>query len=518
MESRNGSTQQTNKTTPGNESAVDDEILCDPLTAELEKTRAALIAAGKTGFVDGDRKQYRPQDFYYDTMQDKFWCGFDLSLRTPESIDALIPYEFYEEGRDKNGKFRVMRPSEYLKRVENDRVVEGSTWWPGQARVINNVIVTADGVMDVPGARCFNTYNEPKPLPGGDPEIGKKWADFIADLFDTETADYLVQYFAHLVQKPHEKCNAIIAITGEQGIGKDTMLEAIRNIVGTWNCREISPDMVFESFDPWKQALMVVVNEARPQNSEHMQWQFYEKLKVMGAAPPHWLHVNAKFERMRYVRNVMRTIITFNKMESLYVPSDDRRIFIARSYRDASWLTIQRRNEIHALVSGDDVRHVAAFLRAQDLTNFDPFGRPPRGDAWNEVSATWNEREGDVLHDALNELNFPPVVLSPELSRTKIGTGLDTRDDLIKKLRSPRFSGSMTDKGYVLVPRPKGMHDWRFGASDSPHAIRCRTAFMRRELFNPKNKKENEQRVILHGQKISFAKTDTEGSSHDGEN
>ncbi len=451
-------------------------------------------------------------DFVYDTMQDRFWCLLDLRLRTPEAVDAMVPMHEWKQGYDGNNKPKLLRPSVYLRRVENDSVVEGSTWWPGQGRIIHDVVVTEEGVLHVPGARCLNTFRAPAIRDDGDPAIGAAWADFLADLFGTETAEFLVRYFAHLVQRPHEKCNTIIAMTGDQGVGKDTALEAIRNIVGTWNCREISPDMLFESFDPWKQSLLLVINEARPQNSEHMQWQFYEKLKVLGAAPPHWLHVNAKFERLRYVRNTMRTVITFNKLESLYIPEDDRRVFIARAQREPGWLTTAARDAIHDLVRNGS-HHVAAFLAAQDLSDFDPFAPPPRSDGWQVIASSWNEREGDELYEALSELQFPAVVFSSELlTRTNIGGGLDTHKELARRIRSAHFVANMERLGYRVVLRPKGRREWRFGGSDSPHAIRARTAFLRKDQFSD-DPQENLRVVEAHGRALAKIPQEPENES-----
>ena len=478
----------------------------------LDEALAGLEGTASAPPPPNARRIYEVTDFAYDTIQDKYWSKVDLRMRSADSIDALVPMHLWKEGYDANNKHRLLRPSVFLRRLENDAVVEGSTWWPGQPRIIFDVIVTEEGVIEEPGARCFNTYREPRASLDGEAKRGEKWSDFLAELFGADAAAYLVQYFAHLVQRPHEKCNAIVALTGDQGIGKDTALEAIRNIVGPWNCKEISPDMVFESFDPWKQSLLLVINEARPQNTEHMQWQFYEKLKVLGAAPPHWLHVNAKFEKLRYIRNTMRTVITFNKLESLYVPEDDRRIFIARAQKDPGWLTVKRRDAIHELVS-KGAHHITAYLRAQDLSTFDPFSAPPRLEGWEAVSAAWSQREGDVLYEALNDLKFPEAVFSKELSHTNIGGGLDTRNELEKRVRSPRFIGEMETFGYRIVVKPREgdrrFSEWSYGKNGSTTFFRSRAAFLRRDVYSFEQG-ENIARLDAHGREMVKPKTGEE--------
>jgi hypothetical protein len=181
------------------------------------------------------------------------------------------------------------------------------------------------------------------------------------------------------VQHPHEKINHGLVLGGEQGIGKDTLLEPVKHAVGPWNFHEVSPTHLLGRFNGFAKSVILRVNEARDLG-EVDRFKFYDHTKIYTAAPPDVLRVDEKHLREHYVFNVIGFIITTNyKTDGIYLPPDDRRHYVAWSnftkddfapeYWNAIWRWYQHEGGFG---------HVAAYLSELDLTIFDPKAPPPK--------------------------------------------------------------------------------------------------------------------------------------------
>jgi hypothetical protein len=119
---------------------------------------------------------------------------------------------------------------------------------------------------------------------------------------------------------------------GSQGIGKDTLLEPVKYAVGPWNFQEVSPQTILERFNGFLKSVILRVSEARDLGDVN-RFAFYDHMKSYTAAPPDVLRVDEKHIREHYIPNITGIIITTNKTDGIYLPSDDRRHFVAWSKR-----------------------------------------------------------------------------------------------------------------------------------------------------------------------------------------
>ena len=66
-----------------------------------------------------------------------------------------------------------------------------------------------------------------------------KWfTDFIYEIIadnEKESSEYILNYFAHLFQKPYENCQVSLVIRGSSGSGKDSLVDCIEKIQGEAN-------------------------------------------------------------------------------------------------------------------------------------------------------------------------------------------------------------------------------------------------------------------------------------------
>lgn len=447
-----------------------------------EEFLEAAMAEAKAA-TEGQRKQYKLTDFVYDASEERYWDLESLTNYSKDAINSLIPRDEWEQeevpGRNNSVRLVSVKPASSIARIERNSVVESNTWWPGMPRIINDMIVSENGEVHVKGRRTLNTYIEPRRGVEGDPKKADAWIDHIKALWPDDWK-ILLDYFAHLVQKPHEKANYGIILLGAQGIGKDTALEPVRWAMSDRNCREISPDALFTSYNAYADCLLLVINEARPTEHEFRATDFYEKMKTLCAAPPDWITINGKYQRHRHVRNLMRVIITTNDPLSLYIPEDDRRLHFAQSPVPQGWKGEDYFKGLYAFYDDGGHAHVLAFLRERNIKLFNPKQKPAANAAWHNVAAAWHNPVSSPLADVLADLGWPDALFGPELLHTDVAA-FDNKDDMKLLLRSSlKLAREMSKIGYDVVRSDNKQNGWAY--NNNGKRFRARVAFVKKGI------------------------------------
>jgi hypothetical protein len=219
------------------------------------------------------------------------------------------------------------------------------------------------------------------------------------------------------VQCPHQKINRALVLGGAQGIGKDTVLAPVQTAVGPWNFVEVSPSQILGRFNGFAKAVILRVSEARDLGDVD-RFAFYDSMKKYEAAPPEALRVDEKNLREYAALNVCGVVITSNDKDSLYLPRDDRRHFVTWSprTRDEERFAGSYWSDLYAWFASGGAAHAAAYLRAFDLTHFNPAAPPPHTAAfWMAVDAHRPPEDAE-LADAVDRLGNPRA-----LTLTQIG-------------------------------------------------------------------------------------------------
>ena len=223
------------------------------------------------------------------------------------------------------GKIDDMAASTWL---DQNRHVEQMTWVPGKPELIRDQLIREGAWIRKVGDTCFNLYRPPT-VELGDASKATPWLDHVAGLLGDD-ADHRTLPCSQSAA-PGEKINHGLLIIGEQGIGKDTMLEPIKHIVGPWNFSEVFPQHMLGRFNGFVKSVILRVSEARDLGDVN-RYQFYERVETYMAAPPDVLRVDEKHLREHSVINCVGIIITSNhKTDGIYLPSDDRRHYVAWS-------------------------------------------------------------------------------------------------------------------------------------------------------------------------------------------
>jgi hypothetical protein len=276
--------------------------------------------------------------------------------------------------------------------------------------LITGRLVSNGGWIEHKGATCFNLYRPPSQL-SGDPTKAARWIDHFHTIYGDAEVDHITKYFAFKVQKPQIKINHAIFMGGEQGIGKDTIITALKYAVGAHNFEEVSPLNIFGRFNSFIKTVILRISEIRDlgDGGGNSRFDFYERMKTLTASPPEVLRCDEKHLREYPVFNVCGVIITTNyKSSGIYLPENDRRHFVAWSnvkkeaFPENYWTDFWQ-----WYTEENGFGHVTAYLNELDISGFNPFAPPPKTAAFWAIVDANRSPEDSELADALDQLGEP---------------------------------------------------------------------------------------------------------------
>jgi Family of unknown function (DUF5906) len=382
-------------------------FLTDEEIARLKSREAAAGGAegrdGGSGVTVSDFYAYMPMHSYMFAPSREMWPASSVNARIP-------PVQVGD---------KAVSASAWL---DQNRPVEQMTWAPGEPMLIRDRLIADGGWIERRGVSCFNLYRPPT-IKLGDARLAAPWLDHTRYVFEDD-ANHITMWLAHRVQRPQEKINHALVLGGEQGIGKDTILEPVRQAIGPWNFGETSPTKTLGRFNGFLKSVILRVNEARDLG-EFDRFAFYDHMKAYTAAPPDTLRVDEKHLREHYIFNCVGVTITTNhKTDGIYLPPDDRRHYVAWSERKKEDFASGYWNGIWRFYAQGGHQHVAAYLAELDLSAFDPKAPPRKTPAFWAVVDANRAPEDSELADVIELLGNPNAVTLDALRGKAAGTEL----------------------------------------------------------------------------------------------
>ena len=384
---------------------------------------------------------YMPAGNFIFAPSREFWPGKSVNSRLPPQ--HLL--DKYGRTVRRDGEIVYIPASAWLAK---ERAVEQMTWAPGEPMIIEDRLISEGGWIRRPGCSCFNLYRAPIVL-RGDASKADPWLDRIFKVYPSD-ANHIIEWLAHRVQRPQDKINHALVLGGNQGIGKDTLLEPAKYAVGPWNCSEVSPQQLLGRFNGFLKSVIMRVSEARDLG-EVDRYAFYEHMKTYTAAPPDVLRVDEKNAREHSIFNVVGVIITTNnKNDGIYLPPDDRRHYVAWSdltkddFDEAYW------KDLWDWLDDGGRQHAAEYLRTLDIGCFNAKAPPPKTPAWHEIVSSNRAPEDAELADALDGIGWPDATTISSIAASI--TCSTTFADWIRERRNSRKIPHRLDAvGYIAV-------------------------------------------------------------------
>lgn len=355
--------------------------------------RSAKSAAAPAVVSLDDFFAYMPQGLFIFAPTRQLWPG--------SSVNARIPP--LKVGTDANGDPIHIKASAWLAKRQP---VEQMTWHPGEPMLIKDRLIAEGGFIEHTGATVFNLYRAPTLAPG-DPRQAARWLAHVRRVYPDD-AEHILKWLAHRVQRPTEKLNHALVLGGAPGIGKDTILHPVVAAIGPWNFEEVTPQQLLGRFNGFVKSVILRINEARDLG-EFNRYAFYEHTKPLIAAPPETLRVDEKQIKEYRVPNLCGIVITTNyKTDGIFLPPDDRRHYVAWSDLAESDFDDAYFPNLYAWFDAGGSAHVAAWLAAYDLAEFDAKQPPPKTAAFWAIATANRPPQEAELADIIDRLTVPP--------------------------------------------------------------------------------------------------------------
>ena len=349
-----------------------------------------------------DFRAYMPMHNYIYIPSREMWPAISINSRI-----APIPL-FKKNGEpvvDGEGRQKKLRASHWLAR---HRPVEQMTWAPGAPMLIKDKLMVDGGWIEHRRVTCFNLYRPPTIKRGSAAEAGM-WLDHVHRVFGDD-AEHIIQWLAHRVQRPQEKINHALVLGGNQGVGKDTLLEPAKQAIGPWNFQEVSPTQTIGRFNGFLKSVILRVSEARDLGDTD-RYKFYDHMKAYTAAPPDVLRVDEKHLREHSILNCCGVIITTNyKTDGIYLPADDRRHFVAWTDLTKDDFTPEYWDALWSWYESGGIQHAAAYLATLDLSTFNAKAPPPKSQAFWDIVDASRAPEDSELADAIDAMGAPDAL------------------------------------------------------------------------------------------------------------
>jgi len=142
---------------------------------------------------------------------------------------------------------------------------------------------------------------------------------------DMSAYEYVINWFAHLLQKPAEKAPHLI-ITGQQGTGKTIALAPIKKIMGGGYFETTQPERdVWGNFNPlMATSLLVVLSECDKRNA------YGAENKIKGLITDEEMTINDKGIQPFVIQSFHRFITPTNSFDPVKLEHDERRNMIIK--------------------------------------------------------------------------------------------------------------------------------------------------------------------------------------------
>ncbi len=233
----------------------------------------------------------------------------------------------------------------------------------------------------------YNTFNEFDVEYVKDYEEPTWFLEFINHLSDYEpqTIKYLLNYCADFFQRPNINCEIALVLRGESGIGKDTFIEILEEMMGklndytyrTTNINNILPATEGGFNSALKNKLLVQFNEVEGKDGSSAK----ERIKDHTTRKTN--NIYEKYINPYKQKNYAQIIFCSNNNSPVQFAFDERRFVMIkcgskmkqnRSYWDSVYENIKSRHKLNELYS---------YLMDRDISSWSPVEHRPKTKAYN---------------------------------------------------------------------------------------------------------------------------------------
>jgi hypothetical protein len=316
-----------------------DFTAANPL-AELQKRFALITVGGQIGIVDTDELNFR-----------------DDSLIAP-------PLKIYSRG---DGMLLMERHLETILSDSNSKAILRNFLMDPNTKTFNRVAFSPLKMPD----DVLNLWIDPKyePIEGAYPTI-EEFLKLVISNGSNETYNYLLNYLAHAIQRPHEKPGVMIAMLGGQGTGKGSAFYLIRSIFKHTTVQLNQVNHVVTGFNAiLERAYIVLLDEALFAGDVKST----EAMKSLITEPV--ITIEEKRQPRRAIESYHRFFAATNSTHFAKTDKDDRRMFYLK-VADTRVNDSDYWSSLRAAINGSELNAFVYELCNRDISKFNPRLRP----------------------------------------------------------------------------------------------------------------------------------------------
>jgi hypothetical protein len=197
--------------------------------------------------------------------------------------------------------------------------------------------------------------------------------NFLSEVICNNNIDcytYLLNYLAHLFQKPELKPGVMIALLSGQGAGKGTMFELIRKMFGYTTVQLNQVGHVVTGFNAiLERSYIVLLDEA----IFHSDFKSIEAMKSLITEPQ--ITIEEKRQPRRTIQSHHRFIAATNSSHFAKTEKDDRRMIYFR-LNESKVNNMIYWESVRNAINGPESQALAHHLINRDISSFNPRIRP----------------------------------------------------------------------------------------------------------------------------------------------
>lgn len=323
-------------------------------------------------------------------------------------------------------------------------------YWPGMGETFER-----DGQSYV---NLYDTKGLPVPaVPTADglEAIATVEKHFELIISDDNDRDILINWLAHIYQKPGERCAWAVFLQGAQGIGKSFIQVMMARLIGR-NVRVLEASNLAGRFTGWAHgATLIVVEEVRVAGES--KYVVEDRMKPLISNDV--IQIEEKGRDHREVPNFSNYLLLSNHKDALPLQSGDRRYAVIFS-------DLQTEEDLFAAVGGgpDEVsayfeelfstlenhtEAIAWWLKNRVIPpSFKPKGRAPKTKSFAEALSLSESPQGNHLEDMI--MKHACAVVGPDLVDTAqlIDSIRSAGDD---EIPNRSLSKGMLESGYTKL-------------------------------------------------------------------
>jgi hypothetical protein len=264
-----------------------------------------------------------------------------------------------------------------------------------------------DRVYELQGELMLNNHkgNDLIKVDVPHPAQTQPFLDHVKYLFpEQRDAQLFLQWMAVTVQRPEFRVPWMPLIISEPGVGKGWLYELLQLLMGSDNCAVIVPKDLESGFNEWLfEKTLVLVDELKIGGKG--QYEVIESMKAIISNPQ--INVNIKFGAKGDYLIFPNMIGYSNHGNAAPLPQDDRRFWVHQvlaSRQDPDYY-----DNLFKWLGTDGPAHVYAWLKALDISSWNPAAPPPMTKAKQNMINSFKSEIERILDDAIADRAGPFV-------------------------------------------------------------------------------------------------------------